>query len=204
MDVNADACSTNLLNAAAPASVAHADPKCVHRPHIARIRHNRPSPAALSCWLPTHPVARLRSRPARPLARIWSRLTLRRIRPRSRMRLKICHRLVVALGPLRDRSLHKQGKEAARKAVKLEVWREGKLSGRRAAESAVKEAAAAAAADAAAAAKEASCTPTRSPSTLLTVARGLRCSHWQSHIGQGCGASGQPGGCSHACYRGGQ
>ena len=79
---------------------------------IARIRHNRPSPAALSCWLPTHPVARLRSRPARPLARIWSRLTLRRIRPRSRLRLKICHRLVVALGPLRDRSLHKQGMEA--------------------------------------------------------------------------------------------
>ena len=33
MDENADACSTNLLNAAAPASVAHADPKCVHRPH---------------------------------------------------------------------------------------------------------------------------------------------------------------------------
>ena len=79
---------------------------------IARIRHNRPSPAALSCWLPTHPVARLRSRPARPLARIWSRLTLRRIRPRSSLRLKICHRLVVALGPLRDRSLHKQGMEA--------------------------------------------------------------------------------------------
>eukprot|EP00966_Prymnesium_polylepis_P253272 5853776-Prymnesium_polylepis.1 len=35
MDENADTCSTNLLHAVAPASVADPDHKCVHRPHAA-------------------------------------------------------------------------------------------------------------------------------------------------------------------------